>query len=66
MYLGYGRCSIASEVLILVLTRTRRSTGNVRDRGSLLILWPVIIASVSVSEWIDGPYPPTLFGGALG
>jgi protein-S-isoprenylcysteine O-methyltransferase Ste14 len=55
---------IASEVLILVLTRTRRSTGNVRDRGSLLILWPVIVASVSVGEWIGETHPPTMFGGA--
>jgi protein-S-isoprenylcysteine O-methyltransferase Ste14 len=55
---------IVSEVLILVVTRTRRSTGNVHDRGSLLILWPVIVASVSVSEWIGDMHQPTIFGGA--
>ncbi len=55
---------IASEVLILVATRTRRSTGNVRDRGSLLILWPVIVASVTVSEWIGAAQQPTMFAGA--
>ena len=54
---------IASEVLILVATRTRRSTGNLRDRGSLLILWPVIVASVTVSEWIGAAQQPTMFGG---
>jgi hypothetical protein len=38
---------IASEVVILAATRTRRSSGNVRDRGSLLILWPVIVAAIT-------------------
>ncbi|HEV3150047.1 MAG TPA: isoprenylcysteine carboxylmethyltransferase family protein [Acidobacteriaceae bacterium] len=55
---------IASEVAILAATRTRRSTGNVRDRGSLLILWPVIVASITAGSWIGETYAPTMFGGA--
>lgn len=55
---------VVSEVLILVVTRTARSTGNVHDRGSLLILWPVIVASITAGEWIGGAHPPTMFGGA--
>ena len=55
---------IASEVLILVITRTRRSSGNVHDRGSLLILWPVIVISITIGTWIGESHPPTIFGGA--
>jgi len=29
---------VASEVVVGVTTRTKQSSGNVRDRGSLLIL----------------------------
>jgi protein-S-isoprenylcysteine O-methyltransferase Ste14 len=55
---------IASEVIILAATRTRRSSGNVRDRGSLLILWPVIVASITAGSWIGEAHAPTMFGGA--
>jgi protein-S-isoprenylcysteine O-methyltransferase Ste14 len=55
---------IASEVAILAATRTRHSSGNVRDRGSLLILWPVIIVSITAGSWIGEAHAPTMFGGA--
>jgi protein-S-isoprenylcysteine O-methyltransferase Ste14 len=55
---------IASEVIILAATRTRRSSGNVRDRGSLIILWPVIVASITAGSWIGEAHAPTIFGGA--
>ena len=55
---------IASEVIILAATRTRRSSGNVRDRGSLIILWPVIVASITAGSWIGEAHAPTMFGGA--
>ena len=55
----------ASEILIAVLTRTRRgSGGKVSDRGSMLILWLVIVSSVTACEWISGVNPPNMFGGA--
>ena len=54
---------IASEVIILAATRTRHSSGNVRDRGSLLILWPVIVASITAGSWIGEAHAPTMFGG---
>ena len=31
---------------LVIFTRTRRSTGETHDRGSLLILWPVIFFSI--------------------
>ena len=55
---------IVSEVVILAATRTRRSSGNVRDRGSLLILWPVIVVSITAGSWIGEAHAPTMFGGA--
>jgi protein-S-isoprenylcysteine O-methyltransferase Ste14 len=55
---------IASEVVILAATRTRRSSGNVRDRGSLLILWPVIVGAITAGSWIGEAHAPTMFGGA--
>ena len=55
---------VASEIAVGVGTRTKRSTGNVRDRGSLLILWIVIVSAMTVSQWIAEIGPWTMFGGA--
>jgi protein-S-isoprenylcysteine O-methyltransferase Ste14 len=54
----------ASEVILGVATRTKRGTGNVRDRGSLIILWIVIVAAVTLSQWIGDSQPRNMFGGA--
>ena len=54
----------ASEVLILVVTRTSRKSGQIKDRGSLLILWPVIFCSVSFAEWYGDTHIQNMFGGA--
>jgi protein-S-isoprenylcysteine O-methyltransferase Ste14 len=53
-----------SEVLILVITRTRRSKGKVSDRGSLQLLWFVIFGSISLRTWIGETHRQTMFGGA--
>ena len=42
---------IVSELAIVVVTRTRRGEGKLRDRGSMLILWVVIFASITVASW---------------
>lgn len=55
---------IASEVAILLWTRTRRSTDNVQDRGSILILWGVIVLSITVGDWIGDIQPHADFHGA--
>ena len=55
---------VASEVLALVITRTRRSTGETHDRGSLLILWPVIFLSIWIGFWIGAKGPHTMFADA--
>lgn len=55
---------VVSEVAILLLTRTRRSSGTVRDRGSLLLLWPVIVLAITAGSWIGEVEPHTIAGGA--
>jgi protein-S-isoprenylcysteine O-methyltransferase Ste14 len=52
------------EIVIAVATRTKQSRGKVRDRGSQLILWIVIIASITACEWLRHILPPDIFGGA--
>jgi len=54
----------ASEVLILVVTRTGRKSGQIKDRGSLLILWPVIFCSVWFAEWYGDTHDHNLLVGA--
>jgi protein-S-isoprenylcysteine O-methyltransferase Ste14 len=54
----------ASEVLIQLLTRTRRSSGEVKDRGSLLLLLPVVFLSVWAAIWWGESHRGTMLGGA--
>jgi hypothetical protein len=55
---------LASEVVIAVATRTGKSAGKIRDRGSQLILWIVIVISVTACEWLRRVMPANMFGGA--
>ena len=57
------RAWLASEVLIAIATRTWRSRGKVRDRGTQLLLWIVIVASVAAAGWISS-IPTPIFGRA--
>lgn len=40
-----------SEIVIAFATRTRNSSGNVRDRGTLYLLWAVIFSSLFAGIW---------------
>jgi protein-S-isoprenylcysteine O-methyltransferase Ste14 len=42
---------IATEVLVLLVTRTRRGGGQISDRGSLMVLWAVIFCSLFAAGW---------------
>jgi protein-S-isoprenylcysteine O-methyltransferase Ste14 len=53
-----------SEVLLVVVTRTRRSGGDVRDRGSMLLLWVVIFAAIWAGSVYGYTHGYTMFGGA--
>lgn len=55
---------VASEVLIAIFTRTRRGGGEVKDRGTQLLLWFAIIASITVAMWISHVVPAPMFGRA--
>ncbi|MDR3773376.1 MAG: isoprenylcysteine carboxylmethyltransferase family protein [Terracidiphilus sp.] len=52
------------EILIAVVTRTRRGGGNVLDRGSMAILWVTIVVCITAGEWIAAATPENMFGGA--
>ena len=57
-------CWVISEVGLLVVTRTRPGTsGQVKDRGSLLLLWPVIACSISLGTWYGETHGHTIAGG---
>jgi len=42
---------IVTEVLVLLVTRTRRGDGEISDRGSLIVLWVVIFCSLWAGGW---------------
>lgn len=55
---------IAFEVVIAIATRTRHGRGDVRDRGTQLLLWIVIFASLTVAISIAHVAPAPMFGRA--
>lgn len=52
---------IASEVGILLFTRTRRGTGEVQDRGSIVILWVALLASITLGRWFGETHSQSIF-----
>ena len=54
---------VLSEILLVLVTRTARSSGNVQDRGSILLLWLVIAGSITAAGWTVALVPgATLHG----
>jgi protein-S-isoprenylcysteine O-methyltransferase Ste14 len=53
---------VASEVLLQVVTRTSRSTGQIKDRGSLLVLLAVIFSSIWIAMEYGATHPHTIAG----
>jgi len=53
----------AGEVLLVIATRTRRSGGLLRDRGSLLILWASIVGAIFATGSIAQRFPAPMFPG---
>jgi protein-S-isoprenylcysteine O-methyltransferase Ste14 len=56
---------LASEIYIAIATRTRSGSGRVRDRGTMLLLWVVIIGAISLGTWIGEAQGPNLPAGAV-
>ena len=59
-----SRAWLASEVMIAIATRTWRGGGKVSDRGTQLLLWIVIVASLTAAGWISYAIPAPIFGRA--
>lgn len=57
---GWAAC----ETLLAIATRTRRGGGEVKDRGSLILLWVVIFLAIYAGETIHSRMPSNMFGGA--
>jgi protein-S-isoprenylcysteine O-methyltransferase Ste14 len=55
---------VASEVLLQVVMRTRRGSGEVKDRGSLLLLLAAIFGSIWISMWYRDAHGRTMLPGA--
>jgi protein-S-isoprenylcysteine O-methyltransferase Ste14 len=55
---------IASEIFIAISTRTRKSSGNVRDRGTMILLWIVLFSTITAGIWISEARGSNLPGGA--
>jgi protein-S-isoprenylcysteine O-methyltransferase Ste14 len=55
----------ASEILLQFVKRTSRSRGVLKDRGSLLLLMPVIFASITAAVWYGETHTRNILGGAL-
>jgi protein-S-isoprenylcysteine O-methyltransferase Ste14 len=55
---------IVTEILVLVVTRTRSGGGEISDRGSLRVLWAVILASITAGMWVGAVYAPAAIHGA--
>jgi protein-S-isoprenylcysteine O-methyltransferase Ste14 len=55
---------LASEILIVALTYTRRGKGSRQDRGSMMVLWVVNCSAITVGLWYAATRPATMFHGA--
>jgi protein-S-isoprenylcysteine O-methyltransferase Ste14 len=53
---------LIGEILIIVLTQTRRGKGKIQDRGTQIILWVVIVASLRIDEWMHRLFPVDMPG----
>jgi protein-S-isoprenylcysteine O-methyltransferase Ste14 len=49
---------IATEIYVLLVTRTRAGGGAISDRGSLRVLWITIMASITLGMWLGATYTP--------
>jgi protein-S-isoprenylcysteine O-methyltransferase Ste14 len=55
---------VGSETLLQIFMRTRQRSGQLKDRGSLLLLFPVIFASSWIASWYGETHAHTMLGGA--
>jgi protein-S-isoprenylcysteine O-methyltransferase Ste14 len=53
---------VVGEILIALITTTGRGQGKVQDRGTQILLWIVIIASLNSVGWIHKYFPVDMPG----
>jgi protein-S-isoprenylcysteine O-methyltransferase Ste14 len=53
---------LAGEILIVVFTTTWKNAGKIQDRGTQIILWVVIVASLWIDGWMHHLFPPNMPG----
>ena len=53
---------LVGEILIAVLTLTRKGEGKIQDRGTQIILWIVIVGSLRIDEWLHSIFPVDMPG----
>jgi protein-S-isoprenylcysteine O-methyltransferase Ste14 len=54
----------AAEIAIAFATRSTQSSAKLRDRGSQLVLWIVILVCLTACEWLRHILQPNILGGA--
>jgi protein-S-isoprenylcysteine O-methyltransferase Ste14 len=54
---------VLSEIAILIVTMTRSGGGEIKDRGSLLVLWFTMFTSINLGVRFGDSHTPTMFGG---
>lgn len=57
-------CWVLSEIAIFILTRTKSGKGEIKDRGSLLLLWVTIFAALYLGPRYGDRHAPNMFVGA--
>jgi protein-S-isoprenylcysteine O-methyltransferase Ste14 len=53
---------VVGEILIALITTTGRSQGKIQDRGTQILLWIVIIASLNSVVWVHKYFPVDMPG----
>jgi len=48
---------VLGEIAVAIFTYTRRSKGEVQDRGTQALLWVVIFGSFWIGGWMHGKFP---------
>jgi protein-S-isoprenylcysteine O-methyltransferase Ste14 len=57
-----GKVWVAGEIILALITTTRPGKGNIRDQGTQILLWVVLIASGWLDGWMHKFFPPDMPG----
>lgn len=57
-----GALWVLGEIVLIVLTQTRRGGGKIQDRGTQILLWVVIVISLNSDGWLHRIFPSDMPG----